>query len=149
MPSISTPSGKLTFHATRRGAFTLFEVIVAATMLAVLLTTSVQMLRAVSNHERASERRVVAMEAVQAVGDQIANIPWRELTPESAKKVSIPKPLDSWLPGAKLTVSLDEEASPTTSKRIHVDITWNGPDGQAVAPVGLTSWAFPERSRPE
>ena len=89
------------------------------------------------------------MEAVQAVADQIANIPWSQLTAESAKNVSIPKPLDTYLPDAKLTVSLEEEASPIASKRIHIDLTWNGPDGQPVAPVRLTSWVFPERSRPE
>jgi type II secretory pathway pseudopilin PulG len=149
MQSPPTSSGKLAFRATRRRAFTLFEVIVAATMLVVLLTTSVQMLRAVSNYERASERRLVAMEAVQAVADQIGNIPWSQLTAESAKNVSIPKPLDTYLPDAKLTVSLEEEASPIASKRIHIDLTWNGPDGQPVAPVRLTSWVFPERSRPE
>ena len=149
MSSNITTSDKLIVHAPPRRAFTLLEVIIAATMLVVLLTTSVQMLRALSNHERAAERRLVAFEAVQAVADQIANIPWSELTAESAKKVSIPKPLDGYLPGAKLSVSLDEEATPTTSKRIHIDLTWNGPDGQAVAPVRLTSWVFPERSRSE
>jgi hypothetical protein len=149
MPSNVTTSGKLIGCAPRRRAFTLLEVIIAATMLVALLTTSVQMLRALSNHERASERRIVAFEAAQAVADQIANIPWNELTAESAKKVSIPKPLDGSLPGAKLSVSLDEEAAPTASKRIHIDLTWNGPDGQAVAPVRLTSWVFSERPRSE
>ena len=70
-----------------------------------------------------------------------------QLTAESAKKVTIPKQLDSYLPGAKLSVSLDEEPTPTASRRIHIDLTWNGADGQAVAPVRLTSWVFPERSR--
>src|SRR6476619_4613764 len=129
MQSNVKPSGKLLGRAPHRRAFTLVEVIIAATMLVVLLTTSVQMLRALSNHERASERRIVAFEAVQAVADQIANIPWSELTAESAKNVSIPKPLNGYLPDAKLTVSLDEEAAPTTSKRIHIDLSWNGPDG--------------------
>ena len=149
MPSNVTTSDKLIVHAPPRRAFTLLEVIIAATMLVVLLTTSVQMLRALSNHERASERRIVAFEAAQAVADQIANIPWSELTAESAKKVSIPKPLGGYMPGAKLSVSLEEEAAPATSKRLHIDLTWNGPDGQAVAPVRLTSWVFPERTRSE
>jgi len=149
MQSNVKPSGKLLTRAPHRRAFTLVEVIIAATMLVVLLTTSVQMLRALSNHERASERRIIALEVVQAVADQIANIPWNELTTESAKNVSVPKSLNGYLPDAKLTVSLDEEASPAISKRIHIDLTWNGPDGQAVAPVRLTSWVFPERSRPE
>ena len=149
MSSNYTSSGKWIMNAPLRRAFTLLEVIVAAAMLAVLLTTSVQMLRALSIHQRATERRAVGLEAAEAVADQVANIPWDQLTAESAKKVIIPKQLDSYLPGAKLSVSLDEEPTPTASRRIHVDLTWNGADGQAVAPVRLTSWVFPERSRSE
>jgi type II secretory pathway pseudopilin PulG len=149
MSSNFTSSGKLIVHAPLRRAFTLLEVTIAAGMLAVLLTTSVQMLRALSIHQRASERRAVALEAVQAVADQVANIPWDQLTAESAKKVTIPKQLAGYLPGAKLTVSLDEEPTPTASRRVHIDVTWNGADGQPVAPVRLTSWVFPERSRSE
>jgi len=113
--------------------------------LAMLLTTSVQMLRALSNYQRGSERRAVALEAVQAVSDQVANTPWDQLTAESAKKVTIPKQLDTYLPGAKLSISLEDEA--TASRRIHVDLTWNEPNGQPLAPVRLTSWIFPERPR--
>ena len=149
MSSNYTSSGKWIVHAPLRRAFTLLEVIIAAAMLAVLLTASVQMLRALSIHQRASERRAVALEAVQAVADQVANFPWEQLTAESAKKVTIPKQLAGYLPGAKLSVSLDKEPTPTESRRIHIDLTWNGADGQAVAPVRLTSWAFPERSRSE
>src|SRR4051812_21411578 len=148
MPSNILSSGKLIASAPRRRAFTLLELTIAAAMLALLLTTSVQMLRALSVHQRASERRAVALEAVQAVADQVANIPWDHLTAESATKVPIPKPLDGYLPGAKLSVSLDEQAAPQ-SRRIHVELTWNGSDGQTVAPVRLTSWAFPELSRSE
>src|SRR6478609_963661 len=124
MSSNYISSGKLIVHAPLRRAFTLLEVIIAAGMLAVLLTTSVQMLRALSIHQRASERRTVALEAIQAVTDQVGNIPWDQLTAEAAKKVTIPKQLAGYLPGAKLSVSLDEDARPARSRRIHVDLTW-------------------------
>jgi hypothetical protein len=149
MSNNSPFSGNLIVHAPRRHAFTLFEVIIAATVLAALLTASVQMLRAVSIHQRSTEHRAAALQAVQAISDEVANIPWDRLTVESAKKVTIPKPLDGYLPGAKLSVSLDEEPAPAPSKRLHVDLTWNGPDGQPVAPVRLTSWVFPDRSHAE
>src|SRR4051812_18349471 len=149
MPSNHSTFGNLNMHARFRGAFTLLEVVIAAGMLAMLLTTSVQMLRALSIYQRGSEHRAVALEAVQAVSDQIANTPWDQLTAESAKKVTIPKQLESYLPGAKLSVSLENEATPTASRRIYVDLSWKGPDGQLSAPVRLTSWVFPERSRSE
>jgi prepilin-type N-terminal cleavage/methylation domain-containing protein len=149
MSSNSARFGNLSVYAARRRAFTLFEVIIAAAILAALLTASVQMLRAVSIHQRATEHRAAALQAVQAISDEIANIPWDQLTAESAKKVVVPKPLEGYLPGGKLSVSLDEETAPTSSKRLYVDLTWNGPDGQPVAPVRLTSWVFPDRPRTE
>jgi prepilin-type N-terminal cleavage/methylation domain-containing protein len=144
-----TTSGKLHASVPLRRAFTLLEIVIAAAMLAMLLTASVQMLRALSIHQRASDRRAAALEAVQAVSDQIANIPWDQLTVEAAKKVTVPKLLDGYLLGAMLSVSLEEVATPTMSRRIHVELTWSGPDGQPVTPVRLTSWVFPERSRSE
>lgn len=149
MSSHIKSSGNLNLHRRCHRAFTLLEVIIAAGMLAVLLTTSVRMLRALSIYQRGSERRATALEAVQAVSDQIANTPWDQLTAESAKKATIPKQLDNFLPGAKLSASLEDEPTPTASRRIHVELTWNGPDGQSSAPVRLTSWVFPERSHSE
>jgi hypothetical protein len=146
MPSNIKSSGNLNLHQRCHRAFTLLEVVIAAGMLAMLLTTSVQMLRSLSIYQRGSDRRAVALQAVQAVSDQIANTPWNQLTAESAKKVMIPKQLENYLPGAKLSVSLEDEATHTASRRIHVDLTWNGLDGQSSAPVRLTTWIFPERS---
>src|SRR4051794_38147567 len=110
MATNHTTSGNLNMHARFRRAFTLLEVVIAAGMLAMLLTTSVQMLRVLSVYQHGSERRAVALEAVQAVSDQIANIPWDQLTDESAKKVTIPKQLEGYLRGAKLSVSIEDEA---------------------------------------
>jgi|SRR6478735_2709950 len=137
--------GKARVRTRRSCAFTLLEVIIAAALLAMLLIASVQMLRALSASQRASERRTVAIEAVQAVSDQIANIPWLELSPKNAEKVAVPESLSRFLPDALLSVSVSDQAKPT-SKRIEVELTWKGPDG-FVAPVRATSWAFPERPR--
>src|SRR5690242_6981587 len=129
---------KARVRARRLCAFTLLEVIIAAALLAMLLIASVQMLRALSASQRASERRMVALEAVQAVSDQIANNPWDELSTKTAEKVSIPEPLNDFLHGVMLSASVDEATNPN-SKRIRVEVTWNGPDG-AVAPVQMTTW---------
>jgi hypothetical protein len=85
------------------------------------------------------------MEAAQAIADEVANTPWDQLTPESAKKAAIPKPLAGYLPGAKLSISLDDEPMPALSKRIHIELTWIGQDGQPVAPVHLTTWTYPDQ----
>jgi prepilin-type N-terminal cleavage/methylation domain-containing protein len=131
-------------HVVRRRGFTLLEVTVAAAMLAMLMGASLQMLRVVSVRQRAADRRTIALEAIQAVSDQVANIPWDNLSIESARRVTIPQPLQTYLPGAILSLSLDDEAAPVPSRRMHVELTWNAPDGQPVAPANLTSWIFPD-----
>jgi len=134
---------KSTRPAARVGS-TLLEVVMAAGMLAMLLAVTVQMLRATTNGQRAAERRVIALQAVRAVADEVANTPWDQLTAESAKQVKIPEPLQAHLPGSALTVAVDEEPAPVTAKRIHVELAWKTAEGKPGAPVRLTSWALPE-----
>jgi prepilin-type N-terminal cleavage/methylation domain-containing protein len=128
----------------RRG-FTLLELTVASALMAVLLAASLQMLRALSDHQRAAERRAIAMQAVQAVAERIANLPWDQLTTEAAQQTKIPPSLASRLPGAKLTAAVAEEPTPL-SKRIEVQVGWTDTKGQGGAPIRLTSWAFPDKT---
>jgi len=127
----------------------MLELTVAAAMMAVLLATSVQMLRVISGQQRAAERRALALRAVQAVAEQLENAPWDQLTSESAKQASIPHQVETYFPGAKLTATVVEEPIPLTSKRIMIEFTWTGPDGRAVAPARLTAWAYPDASSPQ
>jgi prepilin-type N-terminal cleavage/methylation domain-containing protein len=126
----------------RRHGFTLIELTAAAAMLALLLTMSAQMLRLLSVHQRASEQRAIALQAAQAITEEIGNLPWDQLTTEAANHVKVPAQLDSHLPGSKLTLAVVEESEPIASKRINLELVWNGTNGQMVAPVRLTSWAY-------
>ena len=126
----------------RRPGFTILEMVVAAGILAVLLTTTVHMLRVLTGHQRASDRRAIAIEAVQAVAEQISNLPWDQLTTESAQQITMPRQLEARLPGTKVTIEVAEETSPVVDKRIMVELTWVGQDKATVSPIRLTTWAF-------
>jgi prepilin-type N-terminal cleavage/methylation domain-containing protein len=132
-------------HGASRG-FTLLEVTVATAMFAMLLMAAMQMMRAVMNHHRATERRATALMAIDAVAEQVANLPWDQLTTDGAKQVTVPPPLAVDLPGAKLSVAIADEATPVAAKRITVELTWNGSDGELRGPAHLTSWAFPDQT---
>jgi prepilin-type N-terminal cleavage/methylation domain-containing protein len=127
---------------TRRHGFTLLELTAATAMLALLLTTSAQMLRVLSAHGRATSQRAIALQAAQAISEEVSNLPWDQLTTEAADQAKVPAQLDPRLPGSKLTLTVVEETTPAISKRITLELVWNGTNGQAVAPVRLTSWAF-------
>lgn len=132
-------------RSPRRRAFTFIELSAAIAMLAILLVTTLQMLRALSNHERMVDRRLVAEQAAQAVAEQASNLPWDALTTESAQQVGIPQSLADPLPNAKLAVQVTDENTPVRCKRINVELTWQNLNGQPGKPARLTCWAFPEK----
>jgi prepilin-type N-terminal cleavage/methylation domain-containing protein len=127
----------------RRRGFTLIEVAAAAAMLAALLLVAAQMLHALSNYQQTIRQRAVALQAVQAVSEQAGNIPWDQLTAESARQLKIPSQLEKYLRGSRLNVVVEDESTATPSKRILVELTWSSSNGRDAAPVRLTSWAFP------
>jgi hypothetical protein len=129
-----------------RLAISLLEVTAAAAILAVLMTISVQMLQAVNSQQRSAERRALALATVQALSEQFGNVSWDELTAEAAEKVEIPAAAKRHLPGAKLGVTVHQEQDPVVAKRVAITLVWNGPYGQATAPMRLTTWVFPDAS---
>lgn len=124
-------------------AFTLIEIAVAVGMLAVLLFISAQMLRAMSNYQHTNRQRTVALQAIQAVSEQAGNIRWDQLSTDSAQQIKIPNQLEVYLPNASLSIVVEEESAPVVCKRIMAELKWRGLNSQTVAPVRLTSWAFP------
>jgi hypothetical protein len=124
-------------------AISLLEVTAAAAMIAVLMTISVQMLRAVGNQQQAIHRRAIALTAVQAVAEQVGNIPWEQLTSEVAGRVEVPAAFEPYLPGAKLAIAVHEEQEPIAAKRVTIELEWNGPNGRPTGPSRLTTWVVP------
>ena len=108
----------------RSRAFTLLEVCVAAALIASLLVTTLKMLHALEDYRRTSQRRCLPQQALAAALEQIGNVPWSELTTETAKTAAIPASLRSYLPDAKLAVDVVEEINPS-AKRITGRITWD------------------------
>ncbi len=132
----------------RRG-MTIIEVVVAASVLAVLLASSVQVLSTLSKHQRAAERRVLAIETTQAMIEQLSNRRWDDLTPQLADELTVPQRVRPFLPGAKIKATVVDEQEPVEAKRITVQLTWNSLGGQPAGPVRLTAWAFPDDSSPQ
>jgi hypothetical protein len=140
--------GRCPRHFPRRG-MSLLEVTLAAGLLGILMTVSVQMLRVMGDRQRAAERRIAALQTVQSLAEQIGNLRWDELTADAATVMEIPVAVARRLPGAQLRVTVREESEPIVAKRVMLELKWNGPRGQPVAPVRLTTWAFPESRLPD
>jgi hypothetical protein len=139
LPAVSTVDRR--GHACRR-ALTIIEVTLAFAILAIMLAASLRMVRVVTDQQRIGQRRELALQAAQAVSEQIGNIPWEQLTPAAVNQVAIPASLAEQLPNATLSTSIADENDPT-SRRVLVEIRWQSDDSRPSS-VRLTSWVFPE-----
>jgi hypothetical protein len=121
----------------------MFELTIAIAAFGILLATSMKMVVLLSHQSRADEQRHVAIQSVQAVLEQVENIPWEQLTVDAAKRVPIPEVAASRLEGAKLNLDVTDEPS-LSAKRVVAELDWNGPGGERTKPIRLVAWVFPE-----
>jgi prepilin-type N-terminal cleavage/methylation domain-containing protein len=138
----ASPTGR----RAARPAFTLMELTIAVAVFAVLLASSTKMIMVASKQARANERRLVALQTVQAITEQIGNIPWDNLPTEAEKQFPLPEAAVAHLSGAELKVTVHDEVEPV-AKRIAVELTWQGNGANRAGPVRLTSWVFPENAQ--
>lgn len=119
------------------------ELTVATAVLAVLLASTTKMISVASDYVRLHERQSTALLALQAVAEEMENIPWESLDQQTASAISIPAAFASRLPGAKMTTRVNDETAPT-AKRVTVQLIWSGRGAQQAGPARLTIWSFPD-----
>jgi hypothetical protein len=132
-----------------RSAISLLEITVSAAMLAVLMIVAAQMLDALRSQQRGVQRRALALQTVQALAEQVGNMRWDKLTVEAAEEIIIPTVALAHLPGAKLSIAVDEEREPIPAKRVRFELMWNDASGQSSGPAQLTTWVYPSESLPQ
>jgi hypothetical protein len=124
----------------RRRAFTVVEVTLSVFLLAVAMTTTVQILGWVAVQRRAVERRQFAIQEVANLMEHLTAEPWDRITPESARALRLPDELRRRLPEPELTIDVDEPDPDRGEKRIAIRLAWKTRGGAREAPVRLTAW---------
>jgi hypothetical protein len=142
-PGPATGSGR----PPRRGAL-LFEMAIAAAMLAVAMAMTVKVLGYAGRERRAADQRQRAIVEVANAMERITAEPFDAVTAERARRLSISPASAGSLPGAELAVEVSEESPGPgrSAKRIAVRLRWKGRSGEWEAPVRLVTWI--ERGRP-
>jgi prepilin-type N-terminal cleavage/methylation domain-containing protein len=125
-----------------RGAMTLIELIAAASILAVLLGSAVQVIRVLDKHRQSTERRAIALQTTQALLEELSNTPWEQLTPAAAAKLQIPEAVTDYLPTARIVATVDDETDPVAAKRVAVAIEWTAAGN--LNATQLTTWVYAE-----
>jgi hypothetical protein len=130
----------------RRRAFTMTEVVLSTFLLAVAMTTTVQVLGWVASERRAAERRQWALQEVANLMEHLSAEPWDQITPESARDATLGEEIRGKLPDPELTVVVDERDADRGVKRLAIRLRWRNRAGGWEAPVRLTSWIARRRS---
>lgn len=127
-----------------RMGLTMIELIAAATILAVLLASTVQVIRVLDSQQRNVARRTLALEIAQALLEELGNTRWEELAPAVGTEWTIPEALTQSLPGATASATIVEEQDPVVAKRVTIEIEWPTASGVSAAPTRLTTWVYPD-----
>lgn len=136
-----------------RDGVTLFEVTVAAAMLALFVGSAAHVVGAFAVTERAAERRALAQRAVDnlleefmaadagQLDDRLTSA--RETSPEQLADASLPESVHDRLPGARLSIEVSDETDPVPAHRVTLRLGWTDPRGRPARPVQLTGWIYP------
>jgi hypothetical protein len=120
---------------------------VAAVLLAAVMTVCLQMLTLTAAQHRALEDRQTAIQETANLMERLCARAWADLTAESVRDVQLSEQARRSLPDAELEIKLTSR--PTTSsdgepdaKRIAVALHWQHRAGQPLRHVQLVAWRY-------
>ncbi len=131
----------------RRGSL-LAEVAMATVMLMIGMTLTLKVTGYAGHQRRSADQRQRAVQEVANAMERLTAHPFEEVTVERGRALSISRAAVQSLPGAELTVAVDESqpGAGRSAKRIAIRLRWRNRVGEWEAPVRLTTWL--ERRRP-
>jgi len=132
---------------TPRQAFTLMEMIAAATLLAALMTVCVPMLGAIAAHRRAASQRQCAIQEAANAMEHLAAADWESLKVGASPAAQLSPEARRALPDGSLTVEIASPPQEPGAKRITITVRWEDPAGRRLAPLRLVAWRH--QIRPE
>lgn len=133
---------------SQRRGFSLLEMFVAGTLVAILLSICLQVMKATAEQQRAIEHCQLAVQEAANLMERLCARPWPQLTPETARQLQLREEIRQVLPGAALAVSVVQPAGEPEAKRIAVEIRWQGKPNRAMRPVRLVAWKYRSESSP-
>lgn len=123
-----------------KSGFSISEVIVAGTVLALALAVTIQVIGAVAIRVRELDRRSYAREQVNNLMEQATVLEWDLITADSlSDRLDLEASTAEVLPEAKVSWEIDETDD---SKRVRIGVSWKDHAGVMVSPIELVSWVY-------
>jgi Tfp pilus assembly protein PilV len=124
----------------RPRGYGLIEVTISSLLIVVALGLVVQTVGWLAAERRGAERRERATQEAANLMERLADRPWDELTPESARSLTLSEPAQAVLRDGTLEVAVASIAGPPSAKKITILVRWGDRDGGKAAPVRLVAW---------
>ena len=126
-----------------RAGFSFVELTVAIALIAILLTTSVQVVRAVAEQFRRNEERLAAIEAAGNLMELLTAMPDDLLGPEAFQRPELQEVAKETLRRWNVELLVTPQASKPASQRIELRLTRHASAGHhQEPPVRLTAWRY-------
>jgi Tfp pilus assembly protein PilV len=125
--------------AARRG-LSVLEATMSLLILSFAIGGLLEILSVAAGQRRATEVRRLALQEVANHAEQIALLPWTELTADKLAALQPSAELLAAAPSGQLAVTVADDAGPPAARQIRLTVTWTTPSGEAARPVQLTVW---------
>lgn len=127
-------------QADNRSGALLLELVVSGLVLGIVLSTAIPMLGWVARERKLNQQREAAILEAGNLMEEIALMPWDELSSERLSQRSLSPGLLKHIPDAQLTAKVDLDPAEPRMKRVHLELRWETAPGKAAPPVKLTGW---------
>lgn len=128
---------------TKRSGFTLVEVLIATVMLSALLAIAAQVFAATAVQRRAAHQRLLAGEEASNVMEQVAAIPWEDLTSTGVAEIQLSPAAHAALPDATLRIEItDTKVGEPPGRRIAVTVRWKPRAAGPPLQTQLVAWRY-------
>ena len=121
---------------------TTIELIVSMSLLALLFSTILPMLRWADWQKKESQRRTIATQFASNLLEELTSQKYAGLTKAIAEQSEVPEEYREVLPDAKLNVDLTPTEESPVGQKITVTLRWTNRSGQSSRPVRLTSYVY-------
>lgn len=128
---------------TGRRGFSLFELTIAAILLAAVMVTAIPTLAWIVRTRQGAQREQMAILEVDNLMERITSRPWEEITPETLAAIPLPDRLARQLPETKVTIDVISASEPPNAKRVTIELSWEeSMAGTRSPPVRLSAWVY-------
>ena len=136
------------FRHCQRGGMSVIEVTTALLIVGFAMMGLAQMLSISAEQRRTTEARRLAVLEVANQAERIALLSWSETTAEKLGQIALSDELRAFVPSAKVSITLADEAGPPAARRIDIRAEWDAA-GETAEPVRLSLWKHePAEARP-